>query len=170
MIEFNIIIKALFSAIVLYLVVNSIWRFHIYNNLFISIYVLLVLVVFIIYSDLAYSLLFLLLMIGLTSLTIGVYFYFKHKKIEYYWLMNIGRHDYHRVRYYLQLNAPETLNYSYNKKTFFMLKLFNNNKLTVKKMMKGFEVTESKRKVRFTICNYWQIIIFITMMVILWRF
>ena len=170
MLEFNIILKSLFSAILLYFVVNSIWRFHIYNNLFTSIYVFLMLIVFIIYSDLAYNLLFLLLVIGLTVITAGVYLYFKQKKIEYYWLINIGRHDYHRVRYYLQLNAPENLNYRYNKKTFFVLKLSHNEKPVVKKIMKGFEVAESKRKTRFTICNYWQIIIFITMMVILWRF
>jgi len=94
----------------------------------------------------------------------------KIKKTEYFVLFNIGRTGYHRIRYFLQLNNEKNINYSYNKKTFWLLKLFDNGKGEVKKIMKGIEAAESKRKKRFTINNYWIIIIFITMMVVLWRF
>ncbi|MFA7076497.1 MAG: hypothetical protein WC152_07535 [Candidatus Izemoplasmatales bacterium] len=168
--DFNLIIKALFSAITLYVVVNSIFRFHVYSNIFFVLFVFSVLIVFIIYSDLVYNALFTILISASALINLVCYCYLKIKKTEYFVLFNIGRTGYHRIRYFLQLNNEKNINYSYNKKTFWLLKLFDNGKGEVKKIMKGIEAAESKRKKRFTINNYWIIIIFITMMVVLWRF
>lgn len=170
MFDFNLILKIIISAVVLYLVVNSIFRYHIYNDLVISLLVFSYLIVLIIYSDLAYSHLFSILLGSLTILFLGVYLYLKYKKIRYYWLLNANKTTYHRVRYYLKLNNESNVEYSYDKRFFWVIKFIVSENQDIKKIMKGIEAQETKVAKRFTICNYWQIVVFLVMMVILWRF
>ena len=152
MFDFNLIIKIIFSAILLYLVVNSIFKYHVYNDLFISLMIFGWLIVLFIYRNLSYNLAFSILIGSITLISLGFFAYFKSKSIHFFWILNSNKQTYHRIRYFLKLNNTENL-----------------NKLEVKKIMKGIEATETKRK-SFTMCNYWQIIIFIVIMVIVWRF
>jgi Ca2+/Na+ antiporter len=170
MFDFNLILKIIISAVVLYLVVNSIFRYHIYNDLVISLLVFCYLVVLIIYSDLAYSHLFSILLGSLTVLFMAVYTFLRVKKIQYYWILNGNKTTYHRINYYLKLNNESGVLYNYDKRFFWVIKFYDSDYLEVKKIMKGIEAQETKRNKRFTICNYWQIVIFLVMMVILWRF
>jgi hypothetical protein len=170
MIYFNLIIKAIISASVLYLVVNSIFRFHLFTNLFLFVMFLAYLIILIIYSDLPYSPLFVYLLGAITLIFGAIYGYFKYKKNEYYIFFNIGKVGYHRVGYFLKLNNSQNVNYKYEKKTFFLINFRNNSSKDVYKLLKGLEKAENKRKISFTMINYWQIIIYVVMMIILWRF
>jgi len=170
MFDFNLIIKALISASILYLVVNSIWRFHVLSHISAAFGLFTGLIILIIYSDLAYSIAFAILIGIVFLISLGIYIFSKIKKCDYYLLLNVGKCGYHRVRYYLILNAKEGFNYVYNKKTFFLIKFLNNDAAEQKKIVKGLETLESKRRKQFTMANYWQIIIFIVMMIVLWRF
>ena len=170
MIYFNLIIKAIISASVLYLVVNSIFRFHLHTNLFLFLMFLAYLIVLIIYSDLPYTPLFVYILAAITLVLGAIYGYFKYKKNEYYLFFNIGKVGYHRVRYFLKLNNSLNIDYVYEKKTFFLINFKNSSSKDVGKLLKALEKTESKRKISFTIINYWQIIIYVVMMIILWRF
>jgi len=170
MIYFNLIIKAIISASVLYLVVNSIFRFHLFTNLFLFVMFLAYLIILIIYSDLPYSPLFVYILGAITLVFGAIYGYFKYKKNEYYIFFNIGKVGYHRVGYFLKLNNSQNVNYKYEKKTFFLINFRNNSSKDVYKLLKGLEKAENKRKISFTMINYWQIIIYVVMMIILWRF
>ena len=169
MFDFNLIIKIIFSAILLYLVVNSIFKYHVYNDLFISLMIFGWLIVLFIYRNLSYNLAFSILIGSITLISLGFFAYFKSKSIHFFWILNSNKQTYHRIRYFLKLNNTENLNYVYKKEFFWLLKFVNSDKLEVKKIMKGIEATETKRK-SFTMCNYWQIIIFIVIMVKVWRF
>ncbi|MDT8337093.1 MAG: hypothetical protein RQ856_04610 [Candidatus Izemoplasmatales bacterium] len=170
MFDFNLILKIIISAVVLYLVVNNIFSYHIYNDLVISLLVFSYLVVMIIYSDLAYSHLFIILLGGLTVLFLGLYVFLRFKKICYYWILNANKTSFHRIRYFIKLNNESNVSYSYEKRFFWLIKFYDSDYQEVKKIMKGLEAQETKRNKRFTFCNYWQIVIFLVMMVILWRF
>jgi hypothetical protein len=170
MFDFNLIIKALISASILYLVVNSIWRFHVLSHISAAFGLFAGLIILIVYSDLAYSFTFVILLGIIYLISWGIILFSKIKKRHYYLLLNVGKSGYHRVRYYLILNAKEGFNYVYNKKTFFLIKFFDNDVAEQKKIVKGLETLESKRRKQFTMINYWQIIIFIVMMIVLWRF
>lgn len=168
--DFNLVVKIVISAAILYLVVNSILKFHVYNDLFFFILLFLGLIVLIFYIDVEYNTLFVILLGSLTTVLTGLHLYFREKKIRYFFILNADTRTYYRIKYYLKLNGVCYEKYSYNKKSRFFLKLQNLSSEEVKNIMKGIETQESKRKISFNICNYWMIILFVVMMIVLWRF
>jgi len=170
MFDFNFIIKVIISAILLYLVVNSIFKFHVYNDLISAALIFSILLVMIFYSDIAYNHIFSIIISSLVLVYMVVTGVLYKKRIRYYWLLNINYKNYHKINYYLLTIEENNVKYTYNKKFPFLIKFYDSNYKAVKSLLKGLEAQEKKRKKSFTFCNYWQIIIFLTMMVILWRF
>jgi hypothetical protein len=169
MFDFNIIINIIISAALLYVLVNGVFRYHVFSDLFLTSMVLFILVVLFIYSNKAPNLLFYILLGLVIALFGGLYLFFYFKKTRYIFFFNTNKQFYHRFRYYLQLNQDENINYTYDKKTFMVISFKDSDKEKLKTLLKNFEKTENKRR-SFTMCNYWQIIIYITFMIVLWRF
>jgi len=167
---FNLTLKIIISAVILYVVINGYFRYHVYNNIIYSSLVFAYLIILIIYNDLNLSLLFVILLSSLLIIAVGLDLFFKFKKKKnYYWLLNANKNDYERIKNYFNENSLDKLEVTYNKKTPWFLAVNYKAKET-NKLMKGFEKAENKLQKRFTICNYWQIITFLIMMVVLWRF
>lgn len=169
MLDFNIVLKIIISAGILYLIMNFMLKYHVFNDIFIAGLALCVLIVLIIYNDLPYSNLFTILLWSLVFIFGGLFVYFRIKRRYFYLLLTINKSTYHRIRYYLTLNTNERVKYVYNKKRFWLLSFADTDYQEVKKIMKGIETLEQKHKT-ITMCNYWQIIIYLVMMVVLWRF
>ncbi len=170
MITFDLVLKILISTIIGYLVLNSIFKFHVFNDLltagFVSIYVILM----IFYTDREYHVSFLIISIVLLSIYIGLLIFQQYKKVKYFLLLNIRKNDFTRVSTFLSEQDLKENSYSYNKKYPYILKFNNIKPDKTRKIMKSFEKKENKNPKTFTICNYWLIIIFLTMMVVIWRF
>ncbi len=170
MFDFNFIIKVIISAIFLYLVINSIFKYHVYNELISSFLILGIVIVLILYADEAYNIYFSISILVLILIYMIVSAILFKKRIRYYWLLNINYKNYHKIRYFLITNEQNDVKYSYNKKYPFIIKFYESSFRQTKSLLKGLETAEKNRKKSFSMCNYWQIIIFLTMMVILWRF
>jgi len=168
--DFNLVVKIIISAAILYLVVNSVFKYHVYNDLFFFSLLFFGLVVLIYYIDIEYNIVFPILLGIITVVFIGLHVYFKTKKIRYFFILNADKLTYHRIKYYLMLNEVDSKLYTYSKKYRFILKFKGIEEKRLKNIMKGIETQESKRKISFNICNYWLIILFVVMMIILWRF
>ncbi len=169
MFDINIIINIIISAALLYVLVNGVFRYHVFSDLFLTSMVLFILIVLFSYSNLAPNLLFYVLLGVVIVLFGGLYLFFYFKKIRYLFFFNTNKQFYHRLRYYLKLNQDDGINYTYEKKTFMVIRFHDCDKEKLKTLLKNFEKMENKRR-SFTMCNYWQIIIYITFMIVLWRF
>ncbi|MDY0139102.1 MAG: hypothetical protein RBR50_05345 [Candidatus Izemoplasmatales bacterium] len=170
MFDFNLILKVIISATLLYFIVNSFLRYHIFNEMFFILFAFSTLILLIIYHDLDYKPTFLYILIGLGAIFSGLFGYFLFKKQIFYLFLAPNKGHFNRIENYLETNKDKNTHYIFTSKHFYLLRFYQSDLKSVKKLMKGLEAAESKVKIRFTICNYWQIIIFITLMVILWRF
>jgi predicted transcriptional regulator len=170
MISFELVLKILISSTIGYLVLNSIFKYHVYNDLLTAGLIGALLIEMIFYSDSPYHVSFLVIAIILIIFYLGVCIYFKYVKIKYFWLLNVNKSEYSRIKQFLISQEIKQDNFSYNRKTPFLLKFSNLDSKAIRKIMKDLEKQENKTKKHFTICNYWQIIFFLTIMVLLWRF
>ncbi len=170
MITFDLVLKILISSIIGYLVLNSIFKYHVSNDLLTAGFVIAFVILMIFYTDQEYHLSFLVISIVLVTIYIGLLILQQYKKVKYLWLLNIKKKDFSRVHAFLLEQELHKDSFTYIKKFPFILKFNNMKPERIKKIMKTFEKQENKNPKTFTICNYWLIILFLTMMVVLWRF
>ncbi len=168
MFDFNFVVKILISASLGYLVLNTILKYHTYNDLPTALMALVLLIILTFYSDIDYNTLFTILIVSTIVLTIVVKLLLLSKNKYYYLLLNINKRDYERVKNIFTDNTK--IKITYFKKYPYLIKFNEKKQKKIKKALKTFDSIESKSPKRFNICHYWTLIIYIIMMVILWRF
>ncbi|MCF7923556.1 MAG: hypothetical protein K9L64_00435 [Candidatus Izimaplasma sp.] len=165
--DFNLYVFIILVALLLFLIINDVFKLINIVNLFDGLLYLYVIVISIIYID-SKSLIPFIIALGIgliIDLIINLYSYFSNNYI--YLLLKYCKKDYNIIKDTLDKQQKPGFSYSLNKKFPLVFVMKKSNKPIFKSV--NFQI-RSLRKRKFTIYNYWQIIILIIIITIIIRF
>ena len=165
--DFNIYIFIILNLMLLFLIINDIFKFINIINLFdglLYLYIIIISVIFIDAEKLTNY--FLVIGIGLIIyLFLTIYNYFSKK--YFYLLLKYCKKDYNIIKKSLEKVTKSEFEYNYYKKFPFIISVKNSNQTIFKELKQAIKSVRTKK---FTIYNYWQIIILLIIITIIVRF
>lgn len=167
MLSFNLIIKVVIAASLLYFVLNAFFRYHLQIEITQAGLILAILMVLIIYSDLAYTNVF-SITIGILIITyIIIRIIFFRKKVGYYFLLSFSSRQAKKL-----VDMSNDLNISYKtyNKVPCLIKFFDYDSSSLRRLFKLFEKFLKDYKLKLSLRHYWVVIIYLVIVTILWRF
>ena len=174
MFTLEIIIKVILTSLLGYITLNSILRYQFSSERIFSAAVLILIVVLFVFRRGENLIGFLITVSSLSIVTFLVRIYYSHKKNYGYFLLNILKSEFNEINTVLQ---EEAVKLEIKKENIVFEHLFPHivyinkepgNK--VRKLFKKLDNVVSKKKWRFTMQNYWYIIVLLVLLAVIWRF
>ncbi|HPJ23991.1 MAG TPA: hypothetical protein PK113_03680 [Bacillota bacterium] len=174
MFTLDIVLKIIITSMLGYLTINSFLRFHfsIERTDFVFIAIFFVITICYLGTDKIFE-------YGLTTgillvLYLVARFVIRKRKMMGYVLLNVYRNDFAAVRTFI-LEAAEEMDIELNRICHkrnkpFLLVLKKVDPEDCQKLLKKVDEHFTHQKKRFTMYNYWFIIVYLVLMVALWRF
>ena len=164
----------LVSSVIIYVVLNTYFRYHVSINRVHMISILLEILVIVNYIHLPLTMDFVWLSLMIIATTVLIGLYFKHKKISGFVLLNTTRKDYPLVMEFLQglLKANEIPlnNLCYSIKKPFLVVIRGVDSIVVRKWMVQVDKLIQKQEKHLSMIQYVCFILGLLLLALLWRF
>ena len=167
MLSFSLIIKVIIAATLLYFVLNAFFRYHLQNELSQAILFLGIMIVLIFYSDSDYNNVFSIIIGVLFFIYSVIRFIFYKKRISYYILLNFNSNHAKNI---IENNEDLDISYKTYSKYFCLIKFYDYETSSLRKLFKLFEKSLKEYKLKLTLKHYWVVILYLVIVTILWRF
>ncbi len=174
MYNFDTILNIIMTAILGYFALNTIFRFHFSFDRIYFMFVLVFLITVIWYQDTDKVFEF-ILTVGIEVLVFGITKLITHKKKNFgYFLFNVYRKQYESLHKDLFVQAEELeirkQNICHYRNKPFLLVFRGEEHKKVAALVKKIDHIQIHAKKTFTMYNYWVLVAFIVLEVIIWRF
>lgn len=169
-----LILNILLTAILGYVAINTFLHYHFSINRFFMMFSIISIAIIIAYMDTEKTLEFIIAE-GIVAIIFGIlYLYFvKHHNLGYFFF-NIYRKDYSKLHEEISMIAKkygiEANEICHDRCKPFLAVFKHKDLKTVRKVIKEINLTHTKTKVRFTMYNYWVLVVYLILVTIIWRF
>lgn len=165
--DFNIYIFIILILMLLFLIINDIFKLINIINLFDGLLYLYIIIVSIIFIDTETITLYIITLgIGLI-IYLGLSFYNYFSKKYVYLLLKYCKKDYNIIKKALEKQTKAEFKFNYYKKFPFLIIVKNPDKTIYKNLKLTIKHAREKK---FTIYNYWQLIVLLIIITIIVRF
>lgn len=174
MITPELVLKILLSSLIGYVALNSFFRYHFASERFSTLAILLAMIAMFLFKETESVTAIIIIFASLGVAYLVTYLLFARKKQFGYFLLNSTKKDYTDIRNTAEelckkLNLDET-NLIYHTKTPFYMELHNIDAKQAKEFFKSLDNWNNTKKKKVTMAFYWHIVVFLILMVAIWRF
>ncbi|MCK4552107.1 MAG: hypothetical protein KAU02_04245 [Tenericutes bacterium] len=174
MFTLEIIINAFLSALLVYIAVNSIFRYQFSSERILTSAVLIFIIILFVFRNGENVTGLLISLISLVVVTIFVMVLYNQKKDFGYFLLNIRKNEFEEINTALKKEATilriKKENIEFENRFPHIVYINNELGSKVRELFKKLDKVVIKKKKHFTMQNYWYIVVLLVLLAVIWRF